>query len=316
MSSKSLPESPQSWEVTAAGIGIHNSTIYDGDIWQSASKIEQKQFLVLRAIWPERSLFHLIGETKMVSKTFLDKAKKFLSSLDDWLAYLDSINENVEDLFSKGFSGLGTFALVRKTQLAVREINKEDEDDRNLVSKIEFTPIANRLRSRAAIDPEGSPTEKTKKSKNMYGTPQRSLYDDYDTEKGDDIVVYTPQSGKWTKLPRAKDEQIVNTALYLLVDGFIIHHPGLTVEWSLYRKAFALFDKNNKKIFTAMVDGILRFRHGDKEVLAIIEVKPFLRDSAAGTNAKMQETAEMAAWINACPPPNLEEERKKNPKTM
>jgi len=62
-----------------------------------------------------------------------------------------------------------------------------------------------------------------------------------------------------------------------------------------------------KKIFEARVDGVLRTHQG-LEIKAIAEVKPYLRRQGR-YEIRMQEAAQMAAWICTNPPANLNELR-------
>ena len=68
--------------------------------------------------------------------------------------------------------------------------------------------------------------------------------------------------------------------------------------WSIQRMAFHVADKGDKK-FQARVDGVL-LRHYDNRVVAILEVKPFVRGKKEAA-IQRQEAAQMAAWISSHP---------------
>src|SRR5205814_7291897 len=72
-----------------------------------------------------------------------------------------------------------------------------------------------------------------------------------------------------------------------------------TVEWTVHRKSFRIGERGERG-FEARVDGTLRRRGGDKEVLAIIEVKSLRRVNFLNA-IRMQEAAQMAAWISSYP---------------
>lgn len=96
-----------------------------------------------------------------------------------------------------------------------------------------------------------------------------------------------------------RDEQIVNFALLASLDAITVRcAPKGTPMWSPERRGFQV-RKGDVKIYEARVDGILKKR-GSDEILAIIEVKPCMRDSTLAI--RMQETAQMAAWICQHPP--------------
>ena len=60
-------------------------------------------------------------------------------------------------------------------------------------------------------------------------------------------------------------------------------------------------------MFDARVDGVLRKKRGN-EVKAIVEVKPYLPTPNIEA-IRMQEAAQMAAWICNYPPDNVNEMR-------
>ncbi|RDL39095.1 uncharacterized protein BP5553_03435 [Venustampulla echinocandica] len=102
----------------------------------------------------------------------------------------------------------------------------------------------------------------------------------------------TPQSPALAGFsPIAEDEQIVNTAILLLLNTLTAYHPDLGIgscmEWTMKRKVFRCGPSE------ARTDGFLRdARHTTR---AILEVKPFVR----GTNSRairMREAAQLAAW--------------------
>ena len=74
--------------------------------------------------------------------------------------------------------------------------------------------------------------------------------------------------------PPTPDEQIVNSALVLFLKAVAVHFVG-DANWSIQRKAFHIGDKGDKG-FEARVDGVL-FRRSDHMIMAILEVKPFVR---------------------------------------
>lgn len=100
-----------------------------------------------------------------------------------------------------------------------------------------------------------------------------------------------------------RDEQIVNFALLASLDAVTMRYvPKGTPMWSPERRAFRV-TRGESKVYEARVDGILK-RRGSDVPLAIIEVKPCARDSDIAI--RMQETAQMAAWICQHPPSDQE----------
>ena len=115
------------------------------------------------------------------------------------------------------------------------------------------------------------------------------------------------------------DEALINMSLILLLQGVatvlhMAHGPAREgYNWSILHKRFSITQPGEqtdpttpatpRNILIAKTDGCLQFTtpHGgpdDNVVLGIIEVKPFLRSTKAKTAIRIQESAEMAAWIS------------------
>lgn len=114
------------------------------------------------------------------------------------------------------------------------------------------------------------------------------------------------ESGDYEQFPPLDDEQIVNTALILFLQGVCLRAQGLeNAHWTLQRKSFN-FEKKIRgqhdetvRLFQARTDGHLRINiDGKSRSLAILEVKASVRAEA---KPFMQESAQMAAWISAEP---------------
>ncbi|KIX04749.1 uncharacterized protein Z518_05619 [Rhinocladiella mackenziei CBS 650.93] len=97
--------------------------------------------------------------------------------------------------------------------------------------------------------------------------------------------------------PPTNDEQTVNSALVDFLEALTIRHVE-NASWNIERKAFELGDKKDEG-YEARVDGLLR-RQSDGRVLAILEVKPCVRCHHQ-VDIRMQESAQMAAWISSYP---------------
>jgi hypothetical protein len=90
-----------------------------------------------------------------------------------------------------------------------------------------------------------------------------------------------------------KDEQIVNTALVLLLNALTMSR-GLSVSWTMHRIPLrAIFDPYS---YEARTDGYLSDSKGSPHVL--IEVKPMERNKRQ-PQIRMQKGAQMVAWIKA-----------------
>ena len=115
------------------------------------------------------------------------------------------------------------------------------------------------------------------------------------------LSPYTGDISRDTKTQT--DEQVVNSALLTLLDCLTMRCPGIKTKWSCERAAFTVRNGEGDKVYEARVDGVLRHRISDK-ILGIIEVKPFQRTStpSSAKAIRMQEGAQIAAWISQEPP--------------
>jgi hypothetical protein len=159
---ENLPNSPDEWKKDAIRYKLTRGSIFDLDKYASASKIGYKQFLCLRALWVEKHANTLAKDdtrqTWLRDEHYLE-ARRLLSYLPSWQAYLDSCEESLDKLLLWGFPDIGTFSLVRYHQASV-EGYPPNED-----FTPKFSPVAHRTRSnvtsflRKVMD---TPTRKTK----------------------------------------------------------------------------------------------------------------------------------------------------------
>ncbi|EMT64115.1 hypothetical protein FOC4_g10010601 [Fusarium odoratissimum] len=115
------------------------------------------------------------------------------------------------------------------------------------------------------------------------------------------LSYHSPLSGEVRKQYQSiEDEQIVNTALVLFLNALTLHCDYAQGAWTIYRKTFVV-KASATKVYEARVDGLLRVKH---RTCAIVEVKPLIRYGSEKTlhKIRMQETAQMAAWIAQDPP--------------
>lgn len=133
-----------------------SDSIHDYRNTVSASDIGLKQYLLLRAIRPEREDAYRLVNTGIpwLGEEYREQAKQHLEKQSDWKAYLDSIGKtgSSEELYR----GLGTFTLVRQSQLSLFDTPSESVSG---VRKLEFSP---KTRSwSAAKASEASPSTPT-----------------------------------------------------------------------------------------------------------------------------------------------------------
>jgi hypothetical protein len=185
-------------------------------------------------------------------------------------------------------------------------VERIDKDNSTGSSK--FSPIAYQTRSRTALQNRlqysDTPTPAQRIS---YSTPEalKEALDKLDlndtpflpdssvTMESDILSPFSPEVA--ASIPPTKDEQIVNLALVLFLKAVTVHFVD-HAHWSIQRTAFHVTNQGDKK-FQARVDGVL-LRHYDNRVVAILEVKPFVRGKKEAA-IQRQEAAQMAAWISS-----------------
>lgn len=317
-----LPITQQEWQKAAEMNNVLNVSIYELDKYQSGSEIRHEQFLLLKILWmphQQADFSRSQNRQKWLSEQHYKKAKDLLGDLNCWNLYLTSLRDHPPaSLRNRAFPDLGTFTLVRYHQCQVERAKTTEN------TSCKFSPVASRTRdaikgrSFAGSSVEQATPSRIPRPTSTFTrsiepvTPARMIKDleslQLDSEDRDSAIsAQYPQSGTLSdyspmdaglaaNFPATEDEQIVNTALILFLNAVTIHF-GVPADWTLHRKALRLGEKGNRG-FEARVDGFLR-SYKD-EIKAILEVKPCTRDSKID-KIRMQEGAQMAAWISQYP---------------
>ncbi|OAX80823.1 hypothetical protein ACJ72_04832 [Emergomyces africanus] len=303
-----MPSTVTEWHKLARQHEIESISIQDLKIFQSASKIKERQFLALRVLWKSSSPSEIDIE-KDYDIRYRAEDLKDLGWNKHWGPYVQEIE--------KGFNGntdLGTFDLLYDFQREIHNSTLEPQETKKV-----FFNVTTRLQSRAAggnNPPPSTPTRAPRRPNPGSDVEGNPLVDQVGDQLGnlslsadpsppslggrsvvESVSPISSDEAKWLSL--VKDEQIVNTALILLLRGLCMRMPGLTnARWSLERKAFHIRQHNSldkRSLYEARTDGHLAFVTGNiSRSLAILEVKSRIRKFA---EPWMQESAQMAAWI-------------------
>jgi hypothetical protein len=327
------PEDPKAWLKLAKKYDVESTSIHNLRKFESGSKVKEGQYLALHVLWIQKDAHKFDPEEWGLDRTV---AKKHLNGNEHWNSYLEFIGKGL-----RGNPPLGTFDMLWEYQRIVEglEQNGPESDKVSISSRT-------RLQTKMSQPPE-TPSKKSKQQEpdpNRPSTPSRVPKDRnptfFDMAEGidemtlgdalesspDSILEETPMSiailgkfGDYYELPPVNDEQIVNTALILLLQGVCLRYPGMkNSEWTLQRKSFDFTRKKDettmnrkkgkkkadkkdlpKRLFQARTDGHLRINlDGESRSLAILEVKSKERLNA---NPFMQESTQMASWIHAEP---------------
>jgi hypothetical protein len=213
------------------------STIFDLDKYKSASKIEIKQYLLLRVLWESNipaGKFHS-KQQNWICKGCYWKAQAIFKKMTGFYSYLESFDS--KDLVP--LPDLGTFSLVRFYQLSV------ESTPLNESASVKFSPVAKRTRlalaqanqQREELNTSPTPVIQSKAAYPSTPDIDMSNLTLEETEILSETSDYTPFSGA-----PAEDEQIVNTALVNFLNAVTMHHMR-TVEWTLHRKGFRIGER-------------------------------------------------------------------------
>lgn len=322
-----LPKTTREWSNLVAELELENQSIHTYCYADSGSKISLKQFFLLRVLRAKKRAEQVLGASEFRGwelDRHLETSREFLKEVPGWDQYISSYHRSLAELQSGRFSSLGIFSLVRLYQLNVGAVDASSEGATN---KVAFTPIAMRTRARTGgAEPRPTTPVTPTPSSRSWKTPETG--NDYGISGDEDMSILekdlsalslsgntprkidiSPQSPLTEDFARilkdASDEQIVNMALLVFLDAIVIHCPLVKTDWTPERRGFTVKDRRQSKVYEARVDGFLRHRIRDDEILAIIEVKPYAREGRADA-VRMQEGAQVAAWISQHPPPATE----------
>ncbi|PLB38958.1 uncharacterized protein BDW47DRAFT_18344 [Aspergillus candidus] len=285
-----LPDNYRTWQDAVKAHNLVGKTVHTAEL-VSASKIEFKQFLLLRVLWDPR-IGDQLTDLPLALKKYHAQAKEMLATSQSWADYCSGIKN--------GETPEGSFSIARHYQI------KAATGGENMRPDSFDTPVAMRTRSHTTRNLAEALREfhiDRTPSKNPIPVPQTpNLEESSDDES---VVISPPPSAPTPAIlvpqdlhklmfPATKDEQIVNAALVVFLNALTIHSPIIKrCDWSLHRYSFlSEFDVAK---FVSRTDGYLDDSRGNP--YALIEVKPIIRGVTSQSQIQMQEGSQMASWI-------------------
>ncbi|KAL4860657.1 hypothetical protein BDV12DRAFT_181258 [Aspergillus spectabilis] len=310
---------------------------------KSASKIEDAQYLALKALWEIR------GRTEFTPKDWgihdVNTAQKMLNTLPGWQKYLSLVPEKatLEKILPIEGQDLGDFKLIWYYQKMIQQLDDNPEDTEKNVA---ITPITERFRPRSLSNPQNIKDESKAITKRLkaftFETPgvlltprgggsdsasigsdespsqrrEQKFDPNNDSDDGSDSdsdedsyddLNYEPESEDREVFPAVSDENIVNTLVVAFASIITFSFKGVKGHWSQERRGYKVVRAanstqaaSNKKLYEARTDGHLFIPNKENtNSSVIIEVKPMERIQCP--RVRMQETAQMVAWIHAEP---------------
>ena len=261
-------ETPYMWFDLARRRGLTGVTLGDLTQLHSASKLTEKEFILMKVIWPARKTIQDFPEPH--DKTLISKADGMLQEFDAFKAYRDHVRDNKREI--SAHREMGIFQLVRASQLEVMGSSLTPCGSENVVL---------RRSPRNLSHPVTSPGM-------TIASPEMSI-----SSLPSAVTAAAEAEGQFYE--KTKDEQIVNESLMSFLKALTINISGVRCHWTSARELFHSVQSGDTKM-TARTDGYLQ-GIDISDVFSIVEVKPGIRNRRAHPEVLWQESAEMIAWV-------------------
>lgn len=287
---KSLVASRPQWRTRAEYLGLLNKSPVDLDLIPSASNMNERTYITLRVLRPEREPAQMFPR---FSTELTARAQEHLAKDTQFQAYLNHIGNGEGDV--EGQEELGRFQLLRDCQLEIENRLPKDPgiipgSDSPAVPQVETRNPGPSRRSNRAPRPSSD-----------YNSPSSGSID---SRGGLFLVVGSDQTAASAQegitFQKAKDEQIVNDSVISLLKALTINIDRVECRWSSHRNPFSsvkLGPEGNTKTLTALADGYLEGKSKPGEVFALVEAKAAIRHRLKNPEVLWQEAAEIVAWI-------------------
>ena len=303
----SIITNPQDWDYHAKRHNVSSSNIYQLQRYDSASKIGDPQYLALRALWNMQDHSKFKPHKWGIHST--ERARQMLRNLPHWKNYLRAVSKRVPvDKILPIRDDLGDFKHVWYHQQLIRLT----EGTPDLEDNLKFTPVAKRTRALSIgynrnlfqEAPKGAKMSSlTKRLRDVHleeavqeaqNESSSSSFEGLESPM-DNFARDPDYKDEEETFPSVSDENVVNTGFVSFASVLTYSIEGVKAHWSQERKGFKVGEIDGIKLYEARTDGHL-FLPSNKTSKVIIEVKPTMRDKAP--RVRMQETAQMAAWIH------------------
>ncbi|OQD67330.1 hypothetical protein PENDEC_c039G03703 [Penicillium decumbens] len=249
--------------------------------------MNEKIYTALRVLRPLRKG---INDFPEFTKELYERARQHLEEDDQFQRYLEHIRNG--DLDIRGHRNLGSFQLVRATQVEITKIPKDTLDapgaDDNSAAEIGVDIPVRRQSTRPRNRPDyyhGSSSG----SSGSYRSIEPLVASIHTAASAQEGVVFQ----------KAKDEQIVNEGINLLLKTLTMNIDDVRCQWTSHRTPFTsvkLGPEGSTKKLTALTDGYLEGMTGPR-IFALVEAKAGIRQRSKRPEVLWQEAAEIVAWI-------------------
>ena len=325
-----LPSTEKGWQHLRLSLNLELASIHDHKDPMSASGISLGQYVRLQILWKERRVYK--GLKLLIDDTYHNKARDTLEA-QLWQMYIRSVKEHGPKIPNGAFPSIGPLAFLRHYQIQCHNTKDSVQfapkfspmKTRSMTSKakgpalLEVTPsrVIWPKTEQKVLKTQDQIAEVTQTVSGLQFEESREVEEEFEPletpQKTDKLLVLDTPAQDEVSFPAAEDEQIVNTALLMYLNALLLPFD-IPLRWTPHRKAFHMRrlnkSQNPENVYEARVDGYLRLGKGaDESPKIIVEVKPCVRRTLT-KKIRMQESAQMAAWISSYPDTDYGDEDK------
>lgn len=312
-----VPETRSQWLAACRKNGIldpKSDSIHDRSVvLKPGSQVGNGQFFLLRVIClrPKKPFLNNVSlSNEIVPNEYLSDAREALTKSPSFQACLEWLKTPDLSLATPQSQRMGAFVLLFQSQRYTRGLDSADS------SKVEFSPISSRIRSKVQPKLESRPktpsTPTPLRSDRTNHTVGSSSVDmsDMDVDMEDEnfsspVFTNSPLTGEEARQANCiKNEQEVVFCLLTLLRAVCILVPETECAmWKADQVEYTLDDTGGEKIFSAKTDINLEYGH-KKGCQVIGETKKALRyaENDGGAPVKAQEACQMTGWAFKEPP--------------
>lgn len=304
-------------------MGVVDSQLPDLPQIPSASKMDEQTYLAMRVLRTDRKRANNFPELKGV----IGDAKAYIKNDPQFQAYIGHIKDGQKSVL--GWSALGLFQPVRGSQLEIvnAPTNTQQPEQSQQSGQRSTQPEQQSEQSdrQSGHSEQSQESDRPGQSDEHNEQPEQSGQRDTQPEQYTAHLAQSdvgseppPSEGAFgnvlSNLSRrtvaasnvttashleeefvvAKDEQIVNDSIILLLKCAIMNVPGIKCQWTSHRSPFPDMKLGTNKL-AALTDGYLEGTDG--KVYAIVEAKAATRHRVDRPKVLWQEAAEIVAWI-------------------
>lgn len=285
-----IPETKGMWRKRVQQLGQEVLPLHQMPSLQSASKIDEKQFLAFRVIWPKRKGREALDLSDV--KADVDQAEEILTGIAAFQDYLAHIDTGQTMILHRGDRrlNLGVFSSARRHQLETVRLVKRSANE----AEDAEMPDAPAPREHPQPGFYTQETGSTNPGESQSKEPSVSPSDYHPSMMGSIYEIAEDMPG-----PKMEtiSESIVNAAALQYLAAICEATTEPACEFLDFRQPFENFETLSGASMEARTDGILQGIE-ISDIFAIVEVKPRYRRRKGIPKILWQESVEFVAWIN------------------